>query len=691
MLLVAATFAAFFVAQRLKSAPPVAVTCSSITQHFSPNGDGRRDVARIRVRVRSDDDVTSRSSTTPATEVRRLATAVPAAPSEPLRLSLGRRPTNDGAARREGVYRVRVSLRRGGRAVTLEPGRRPRPDRAPADGHRRRARRRRLDHRPGRGAGPVPRAASSRGGCRRASASAHGPRASPQRGGRVRRCRRASARASGTGTADGAPAPPGTYQIVAAVRDQAGNVGRSAPVDAGPDVRGAARGERARAARAAAGRPGARRRARRRSRSTRAGARTAGASSASASASRGVKGRQAQTGRRVPGHRARRRVRASTCSTCRDRHALDDGPVRGPGRRQRADPRRAARAITWFGRDTLDDDRDGLPNTLDERQLRRLPAAARRAACPPASPTRSRRCSPSWTRQKIHYDVTTDLTLAASRAGLVRRAPGRAARRPAALDLRPSSRAGCAATSPRAAASRRSAPTRCAAASRSRATGCCARCRRATPTRSATRLRAAAHAARAATPLAADRRRGRHRPADRRRRSCRASPRSRSPSPSRAGRVASRSPRSTRRRSSAAETADEPLPENFPALALTRGRRRDGDPRRAARVGRAAQGRAPCRCSSSPATSPTSCAAPSRRSGRSRCRCVDVDTAAGPEAVRAIGIVIAAALAAGGDPRAARRAGARLGDARRARAHAGAARALDLGHAAARRRARASR
>ena len=31
------------------------------------------------------------------------------------------------------------------------------------------------------------------------------------------------------GRADGAPAPPGTYQIVALVRDQAGNVGRSAP------------------------------------------------------------------------------------------------------------------------------------------------------------------------------------------------------------------------------------------------------------------------------------------------------------------------------------------------------------------------------------------------------------------------------------------------------------------------------
>ena len=62
VLLVAATFAAFFAAQRLKSAPQVAVV-KRISLHFSPNGDGRRDEAKIRVRVRKDDAEIARERT----------------------------------------------------------------------------------------------------------------------------------------------------------------------------------------------------------------------------------------------------------------------------------------------------------------------------------------------------------------------------------------------------------------------------------------------------------------------------------------------------------------------------------------------------------------------------------------------------------------------------------------------------
>ncbi len=57
VLLVAATFLAFFAAQRLKSAPQVAVL-KRVTLHFSPNGDGRRDRTRIAVLVQEDDEVT---------------------------------------------------------------------------------------------------------------------------------------------------------------------------------------------------------------------------------------------------------------------------------------------------------------------------------------------------------------------------------------------------------------------------------------------------------------------------------------------------------------------------------------------------------------------------------------------------------------------------------------------------------
>ena len=120
VLLVVATFAAFFFAQRLKSAPKVAAI-KQMTHQFSPNGDGRRDVSNIRVRVRKDDDVTISIVDDSDTEVRRLLAGAPVRADRAVRLSWDGR-TDEGGLAPEGVYRVRVSLRRGGRAVTLRPG-----------------------------------------------------------------------------------------------------------------------------------------------------------------------------------------------------------------------------------------------------------------------------------------------------------------------------------------------------------------------------------------------------------------------------------------------------------------------------------------------------------------------------------------------------------------------------------------
>ena len=120
VLLVVATFAAFFVAQRLKSAPQVA-GIRKMTQHFSPNGDGRRDVSRIEVRVRKDDDVTITIVDEADNEVRRLAEDVPAVARQSLLVRWDGR-TDQGGQAPEGVYRVRVGLRRGGRAATLNTG-----------------------------------------------------------------------------------------------------------------------------------------------------------------------------------------------------------------------------------------------------------------------------------------------------------------------------------------------------------------------------------------------------------------------------------------------------------------------------------------------------------------------------------------------------------------------------------------
>ena len=55
--LVAATFAAFFVAQRLKNAPSV-VQQFNATYVFSPNRDGRKDRAHVTFKVKKADNVT---------------------------------------------------------------------------------------------------------------------------------------------------------------------------------------------------------------------------------------------------------------------------------------------------------------------------------------------------------------------------------------------------------------------------------------------------------------------------------------------------------------------------------------------------------------------------------------------------------------------------------------------------------
>src|SRR5918992_741123 len=96
-----------------------------MTRHFSPNGDGRRDVSRIDVRVRKDDDVTIAIVDAADDEVKRLATAVPAVARQALPVTWDG-TTEEGGLAPEGDYRVRVSLRRRGRACCARTQDRPR-------------------------------------------------------------------------------------------------------------------------------------------------------------------------------------------------------------------------------------------------------------------------------------------------------------------------------------------------------------------------------------------------------------------------------------------------------------------------------------------------------------------------------------------------------------------------------------
>ena len=119
-LLVAATVAAFFVAQKLKATPPV-VGSINIQEFVSPNGDGIRDSGSIAFRLKKADDVTVEVVDENGDRVRRLARGLPARPFRPVRLEWDGQ-TDDGARAPDGTYRVRLALRRQGRSVTLVPG-----------------------------------------------------------------------------------------------------------------------------------------------------------------------------------------------------------------------------------------------------------------------------------------------------------------------------------------------------------------------------------------------------------------------------------------------------------------------------------------------------------------------------------------------------------------------------------------
>ena len=114
-LLSAATLAAFFVTQRLKDSDPV-VKRIATPLVVSPNGDKRKDTARISFELPKGDRTTVAIVTAGGDERRRLL--------DDKRLPSGRQAIDwdgrddDGNVLGDGQYYVRVSLRRQGRAVT---------------------------------------------------------------------------------------------------------------------------------------------------------------------------------------------------------------------------------------------------------------------------------------------------------------------------------------------------------------------------------------------------------------------------------------------------------------------------------------------------------------------------------------------------------------------------------------------
>src|SRR3954451_24607300 len=118
LVLVGASFSAFFVAQRLKSTPPF-IEVRAITLFFSPNGDGKRDTNRISIRLRVSDDATIDVVNLDGDRIKRLADSTPRIAHRPLRLVWDGKG-DDGKVVPDGQYRLRVSLRKENRSATVQ-------------------------------------------------------------------------------------------------------------------------------------------------------------------------------------------------------------------------------------------------------------------------------------------------------------------------------------------------------------------------------------------------------------------------------------------------------------------------------------------------------------------------------------------------------------------------------------------
>jgi hypothetical protein len=320
--------------------------------------------------------------------------------------------TEEGGRAPEGRYRVRVSLRRGGRAVTIGPRitldtTAPRPTvlAGGPDGR---------EWITGPVAGPVPfrvRVVSERFPTR-----VRVLRTDTGRNDEVSALELPPGSREGEwdGRAGGAPAPPGTYQLVAAVRDVAGNVGLSAPQQAPP---GTVRGQPGVSVRGLLAQPPPD--------PVRAGEL---APFAVDSRGRPFRWRMFRVGRRKYERQGRKPsggeiklrapdgssglyvldVRTAKRSTAVPFAVQDESP---------APILVVLPATTWFGRDTLDDDRDGLPNTLENGGSAAYPRLLA-GGLPDGFSDQIAPLLAFLDRQKINYDITTDLTLAASRGGL---------------------------------------------------------------------------------------------------------------------------------------------------------------------------------------------------------------------------------------------------------------------------------
>ena len=417
--LVLATVAAFFVAQRLKSTPPV-VQDVGVQDRVSPNRDGRFDRARISFQLKRRDVVDVAIIDAGGETVRLLADGLELEARRQARLKWDGRA--DGGRRLpDGIYRPRLLLRRQGRSVIL-----PRTIT--------------LDATP-----PSPQVLAI------GPSDATGPELLPRRDGRPAQIRfRAPGRrpsveiwrtdvprprvvaelelpadlAGGEGVAEwdgtrgGRRVGPGTYAAVVRSRDTAGNIGESLPerILEGRPRRGEdGRGPAGITVRYLGLQPpvlpvGA-------GREMQVGIDARGATF-NWSLRRVGAPAPVRRSRRATGGPLRRRVPDGKSGLflfeARTRDRLARVPVAVDDRRDHP-VLVVLPATTWQGRNLLDDDGDGVADSLDRGLPVRLERVFAGDGLPPGFEVAEAPLLAHLDRRRLRYDLTTDVALAVGR------------------------------------------------------------------------------------------------------------------------------------------------------------------------------------------------------------------------------------------------------------------------------------
>ncbi|MEJ7796972.1 MAG: N,N-dimethylformamidase beta subunit family domain-containing protein [Solirubrobacteraceae bacterium] len=412
-LLVCATFAAFFVAQELKSTPP-RVQDLKVDPVFSPNRDGRKERAAASFVLKRSDEVTATVVDRAGDDVRVLARDRLLAVGRRLRVVWDGR-LSGGRMAPDGTYRIRLNLRRQGRAVTLprnivKDTRPPevlvtsigpqqstvaQPELLP-----------RADGEPAR--------VSFRAPDRHKEVLVFRTDVSPARPVFDEPIRLADGarRWEWDGTRDGRRVAAGTYLVVVRARDLAGNVGSSAPLPPRPGFGQALRGRGGITVRYL---------------SAQSSAEPVAAGDQAAVAVGSVDENFSWTLRRVGEREIRNRGRGTRSRVvrftapggksglylfqARTRTRKVAAPVVVQSRQPR-DVLVVAPVTTWQGRNPVDDDGDGRPNTLSAGLPVRIGRPYAKSGLPAQLPEHEALLLAQLDRENHRYDLTTDVALA---------------------------------------------------------------------------------------------------------------------------------------------------------------------------------------------------------------------------------------------------------------------------------------